>query len=66
MIALIVFAGCSSPNQENVSEVLQTKGATALHYDFKKSVENLIVYKEKLDLRNPSNYSKSSQETILK
>lgn len=66
VLALIVFAGCSSPNQENVSEVLQTKGATALHYDFKKSVENLIAYKEKLDLRNPSNYSKSSQETILK
>jgi hypothetical protein len=65
LFVLFVFVGCTTPNQDKVTEVLQTKGATALHYDFKKIVEELIVYKEKLDLRNPNAYSKTSREYIL-
>lgn len=65
LLALFFFVGCATSNQDKVNEVLQTKGATALNYDFKKIVEYLIAYKEKLDLRNPTAYSQSSRELIL-
>lgn len=63
---LVLFSGCTSPqSQEKVGEVFQTKGAAALHYDFKKNIDNLILYKEKLDLRNPSAYNKESKNFII-
>lgn len=56
--------GCSS-SQEKLGEVLQSKGATQMHRDFKKISENLIHYKKKLDLRNPKAFSKEAKQSIL-
>ncbi|KFL33598.1 MULTISPECIES: hypothetical protein [unclassified Sulfurospirillum] len=64
-LALFLLCGCVAPNQEKIGEVLQSHGATSLQYDFKKSVDNLILYKEKLDLRNPNSFSKESQKYIF-
>ncbi|WP_263834012.1 hypothetical protein [Sulfurospirillum oryzae] len=66
---LVFFlCGCATTNtnpQEKIGEVLQSHGAASLHYDYSKVIENLITYKEKLDLRNPKSYSKESQSFIL-
>ena len=64
-LALFLLCGCAAPNQEKIGEVLQSHGATSLQYDFRKSVDNLILYKEKLDLRNPNGFSKESQKYIF-
>ena len=63
-LGILIFFGCSS-SQEKLGEVLQSKGATQMHQDFKKISENLIHYKEKLDLRNPKAYSKEAKQSIL-
>lgn len=60
--------GCATTTtnpQEKIGEVFQSHGAASLHYDYNKVIENLITYKEKLDLRNPKNYSKESQNFII-
>lgn len=65
-LLILFFTGCSTTNpQEKIGEVLQSHGAASLHYDYSKVVENLILYKEKLDLRNPKGYSKETQNYIL-
>lgn len=64
-LAIFLLSGCATTNQEKIGEVLQSHGTTNLHYDYKKIVENLILYKEKLDLRNPNAYSKESQNYIF-
>ena len=63
-LAFFLLSGCASTNQDKISEVLQSRGATSLHYNYKNIIENLILYKEKLDLRNPSAYNKESQNYL--
>lgn len=69
VILLIFFflSGCTTTTtpQEKMSEVLQSHGATTLNQDYKKIIEELITYKEKLDLRNPNSYSKGAQNYII-
>ncbi|MDD3342607.1 MAG: hypothetical protein PHR87_03415 [Sulfurospirillaceae bacterium] len=60
---LIFFIGCAA-NQEKVSEVLQSHGATQMNRDYQSLIALLKQYKEKLDLRNPTHYSKSQQNYI--
>jgi len=64
---VFLLYGCTTTTtpQEKMGEVLQSRGAAALHYDYTKVIENLILYKEKLDLRNPKNYAKETQNYIL-
>lgn len=64
LFLLLSFNGCIT-NQEKLSETLQSHGATLLHRDFKKIGEYLLVYKEKLDLRNPKAFSPKEKYTIL-
>lgn len=61
---ILFFSGCAINHQEKAREILQTHGATSLRYDYKKIVENLIIYKEKLDMRNPKNFDKNMQSKI--
>jgi len=65
VFCLVFFSGCVSENQDKLGEVLQSKGATALNQDYKRIIANLITYKEKLDLRNPNAYSKTSRDYII-
>jgi hypothetical protein len=65
-VALLSFFfllnGCT--HQEKLSKTLQSTGATQLKHDFKKINEHLLTYKEKLDSRNPTAFSKTSKMTI--
>ena len=61
----LMLSGCAS-TQEHVGEILQTKGATALHDDFKKIIEALVLYKQKLDLRNPSAYNRQTSDYLIR
>jgi len=63
-LGILIFLGCTS-GQEKFNEVLQSRGATQMHLDFKKISENLIRYKEKLDLRNPKAFSREAKERIV-
>lgn len=62
-LTFIFFIGCAQ-RQEKVNEVLQSHGATQMHRDYQRIIELLTTYKEKLDLRNPSSYSKGQQNYI--
>lgn len=57
------LSGCTF-RQEKVNEVLQSHGATQMHRDYQHIIELLTTYKEKLDARNPSSYSKGQQNYI--
>jgi hypothetical protein len=63
-LALSLTGCASTQGQEKVSEILQSHGATQMRKDYAGIIEQLIVYKEKLDLRNPKNYSKSEKNLI--
>lgn len=57
------MSGCTT-HQEKLGEALQSHGAASIRRDFKKISEYLVMYKEKLNLRNPKAYSKESAHTI--
>jgi len=65
LFCLLTLSGCVAENQNKLGEVLQSKGATAMNHDYDHVITNLITYKEKLDLRNPKAYSKSTREYII-
>lgn len=63
LATILLFSGCAT-NQEKVSEILQSHGATQMNRDYKQMIALLAQYKEKLDLRNPSHFSKQQQHYI--
>lgn len=63
-LALFISGCASTQGQEKVGEILQSHGATQMRKDYDTIIEQLIIYKEKLDLRNPKNYSKSEKNLI--
>lgn len=63
LVLIQLFTGCVT-NQAKVSEVLQSHGATQMNRDYKHLSSLLLQYKEKLDLRNPSQYSKTQKDYI--
>lgn len=64
-IILFFTQGCTTLTQEKLSETLQSNGATQLRKDYKNITHSLIVYKQKLDLRNPKAFSKESARMIV-
>ena len=36
-LTIFLLSGCATTNQEKIGEVLQSHGATNLHYDYKKT-----------------------------
>ncbi|MDD2384496.1 MAG: hypothetical protein PHN18_09935 [Sulfurospirillaceae bacterium] len=63
LVLFVLSTGCAT-HQEKVSEVLQSHGATQVNRDYKSLLSLLVQYKEKLDLRNPSHYSKTQKAYI--
>ena len=49
-----VFTGCISIKQENLEEVFQSTSAIEIKKDYRKISKDILLFKEKLDKRNPS------------
>lgn len=62
-ISLLFFSACV-PTQEDVRNALQTNSATSLKKDAKNLQKLIVKFKEKLDKRNPNNFSKKLETKI--
>jgi len=60
----LLFSGCISATQERVEKMLQTNSANSMKKDYTQITKELIVFKEKLDKRNPSAYDKDFSNQI--
>lgn len=63
-LVVSLFTGCFSSTQDTVEKFLQTNSANIVKNDYKHVIKELIVFKEKLDKRNPQAYSKEHEQTI--
>lgn len=54
---LFLFFGCAKESTK-VSELLQSKGASAVYKDYKHITDLLTLLKQKLDARNPNQFGK--------
>lgn len=59
-----LFSGCYSATQDRVEKLLQTDAANIIKNDYKSVVKQLVIFKEKLDKRNPKAYSKTNAPII--
>lgn len=64
-ILLLSFSGCI-PKQDDVQDVFQSNSANTIKNDYKKIQKHLISFKEKLDKRNPTSYSKELSPRIYR
>lgn len=64
-ILLLAFSGCI-PNKADVQNTFQTNSATIIKNDYKKIQKHLISFKEKLDKRNPTSYTKELSPRIYR
>ncbi|RXJ65578.1 hypothetical protein CRV08_14965 [Halarcobacter ebronensis] len=61
--AFLIFSGCAS-TQEELTSIIQSNAATLITKDQKRLQELLVKFKKKLDIRNPSAYSKNDERRI--
>ncbi|MFA6789509.1 MAG: hypothetical protein WCR15_07485 [Arcobacteraceae bacterium] len=61
---VFLFAGCTSVSQDRVERVFQTNSANSMKKDYKELSKQLIVFKDKLDKRNPSAYNRTISNAI--
>jgi hypothetical protein len=59
IVAVVLFSGCISATQERVEKMLQTNSANSMKKDYTQITKELIVFKDKLDKRNPSAFDKT-------
>lgn len=64
-IVSLLFIACT-PQQDNVKSVFQTNSATLIKKNIRDIQEKLKEFKEKLDIRNPEQYSKTFESRIYK
>lgn len=57
VLLVSLFSGCVS-TQDRIESLLQTSAATVIKNDYKNIAQQLIVFKDKLDKRNPKSYDK--------
>lgn len=65
LVVLLVFSGCGITDQPEVKKIFQTQSAGNVDYDYSKITELIVQYKEKLDKRNPTAYSKELEWRIV-
>jgi hypothetical protein len=58
------FGGCTSVSQDRVERVFQTNSANSMKKDYKELSKQLIVFKDKLDKRNPNAYNRTISNAI--
>ena len=66
LLILLFFIQACSLNQNNIKSIAQTNSATQIE-EFKTEVlKNLILYKNKLDSRNPNAFNKNLKNNIIR
>lgn len=60
---LLLFSGCI-PKQDDVKDAFQSSSANIIKNDYKSLKKLLISFKDKLDKRNPNDYSKALSPKI--
>lgn len=64
ILFLSLLTGCAKP-KEKIQEFLETDSATQVREDYKSILENLVLFKVKLDKRNPNEYDKKLSNQIF-
>lgn len=64
IVIIALFSGCISATQERVEKLLQTNSANSMKKDYTQMIKELIIFKDKLDKRNPSAYDKMFSNQI--
>lgn len=64
VLMVAFFSGCFSSTQERVEKLLQTTAANSIKNDYQHIMKNVIIFKDKLDKRNPNAYNKTDSNTI--
>ena len=66
LITIFIFNGCSNKEDNSfVQSIFQTNGAVAVREQTDILRDFLLIYKEKLDKRNPNHYSKKDSPFII-
>lgn len=66
LIVVFIFNGCSTKEESSfVQSIFQTNGAVAVREQTDMLIDSLLIYKEKLDKRNPNHYSKKDAPSII-
>ena len=66
LIVVFIFNGCSTKKDNSfVHSIFQTNGATAVREQTDMLRDSLLIYKKKLDKRNPNYYSKEDAPFII-
>lgn len=65
VLILIFFQACSF-NTQSVKSIAQTNSASQIDEYVDVILKNLVTYKEKLDLRNPTSYNKTISSELKK
>jgi hypothetical protein len=63
LLTLFLFSGCTNSSPK-VQEFFQTDNATHIQNNYKDILNLLTKYKQKLDIRNPTNYDKQFSHHI--
>jgi len=61
----LLLTACSS-TQDKLQGILQTTSASKIKKDYKKILTSLVIFKEKLNARNPKNYNIEHSKNITK
>ena len=61
---VLLFYGCSF-NKDSIKSVAQSNAASEITKYKNETINTLLKYKKKLDLRNPSSYNKSLSKDII-
>lgn len=66
-ISFFIFflTGCVN-TQDKVQEFLQTDSATQVRNDYKNIIDNLVIFKKKLDMRNPNSFDKNISFSMIR
>jgi len=64
LILIVLFFTSCSNFQEKLQNTIQSENAKQIKNEYKEIINLLILYKKKLDKRNPSNYAKNLDRTL--
>ncbi len=63
-VLISLLTGCIKP-EEKMQEFLETDSATQVRQDYKNILESLVLFKTKLDRRNPNEFDKKLSNQIF-
>jgi len=63
-VLISLLTGCVKP-KDRIHEFLQTDSATQIREDYKSILKHLVLFKSKLDKRNPNSYDKKLSNQLF-